>query len=141
MKVIPAHVPTPIDPSSNSRFCTLAPGYNDVPNELWAEARTFIRDDLAAGRALEEWVKVPKPDKPEEYPLIWMETDDARETKLIRGPATIRDINRPMVIERVINHTYLPATLKKWSEEENRPDVQSALMKQIEAVNSGQIAG
>jgi hypothetical protein len=141
MKIIPAHIPTANTPSATTKFATLAPGYNDVPDDLWVAARTFIKDDLAKGRAIEEWMKSAKPEKQEDYPPIWMEMEDARETKFIRIPAGIRDINRPVVIEKVIKNTYLPATLKKWSEEENRPDVQSALVKQIEAVNSGQIAG
>jgi hypothetical protein len=141
MKMIPAHIPTATDPSANSRFCTLAPGYNDVPDELWAEARTFVRDELAKGSLIEEWTKTPKPEKPDDYPLIWCDTEDARETKVIRVPAGIRDVIRPMVIERIIKNTFVPATLKKWSEEENRPDVQAALVKQIDAVNSGQIVG
>lgn len=141
MKIIPAHIPTPNAPSATTRFATLAPGYNDVPDELWVAARTYIKSEIAKGRAIEEWVKFAKPDKPEDYPLIWIETDDARETKMIRIPATIRDINRPTVIDKVIKNTFLPNVLRKWSEEENRADVQSALVKQIEAVNSGQIAG
>lgn len=142
MKIIPAHIPTELDPSATSRFCTLAPGYNDVPDELWVEARTFVSDEIAKGKIIEEWVKTPRPDadKKEAFPLIWLEMEDARENKSIRAPATIRDINRPVVIEK-IKKTYLLPTLEKWSKEETRPDVQAALVEQIKAVNSGQIAG
>lgn len=141
IKIIPAHVPTETDPSTTSRFCTLAPGYNDVPDELWHDAKTFISDDIQNGRIVEEWVKSAKPEKPEDYPLMWLEMEDARETKYIRVPATIRDINRPVVIDKVIKNTFLRTTLEKWSTEENRPDVQAALVAQIKAVDSGQIAG
>lgn len=140
-KIIPAHVPTELDPSTTSRFCVLAPGYNDVPDALWKDARTFVMDDIESGRIVEEWVKAAKPDKVEDFALLFKASTDERDTKSYYVPAGIRDINRPAVIEKVVKNTFLPTTLKKWSEEENRPDVQVALVKQIDAVNSGQITG
>ena len=142
MKIIPAHVPTELDPSTTSRFCVLAPGYNDVADDVWVEARTFVTDDIAKGKIVEEWTKTAKPDadKGEKAPLLWLEMEDARETKYIRVPATIRDIMRTTVLDKIKN-TYLLPTLEKWSREENRPDVQAALVAQIDAVKKGQIAG
>jgi len=128
LKVIPAHVPTKLDPSATSRFCTLGPGYNDVPDDLWVEARTFVTDDLAAGRIVEEWKKTPKPDKPEDYPPIWKEVEDGRENKSMYVPANLSDISRPGVIERVVRNTFVLPALQKWSVEENRSDVQKALV-------------
>lgn len=134
MKVIPAHIPTALDPSANSRFCTLAPGYNDVPDELWHDARTFVTDDIASGKIVEEWVKAPRPEKPEDLPLIWCELEDGRESKSIRIPAKLLDIARPGVIKRVVEETSHPATLLKWREEESRQDVQTAIGKRIALV-------
>ena len=141
MKVIPAHIPTALDPSSNSRFCKLAPGYNDIPDDLWCDARTFVTDDIVNGKIVEEWVKAPRPEKPEDLPLIWCELEDGRESKSIRIPAKLLDIARPGVIKRVVEGTFHPATLTKWADEESRPDVQAALQKQIKAVDAGEIVG
>jgi hypothetical protein len=140
-KIIPAHVPTELDPSSTSRFCVLAPGYNDVPDELWKDARTFVTDDIKSGRIVEEWVKEARPEKAEDFPILFKSPEDERDTKNIFIPAGIRDINRPMVIEKVVKGTFLPSTLKKWAREENRPDVQAALTIQIDAVEKGLITG
>ena len=90
---------------------------------------------------VEEWTKAQRPDKEEDYPLIWCDMEDKRENKGMRVPAAIRDIMRPQVIERVVKNTFHMPTLKKWSAEENRADVQSALVAQIEAVNKGEIVG
>lgn len=141
IKIIPAHVPTESDPTTTSRFCSLAPGYNDIPDELWKDARTFIAAELADGRIVEEWAKAPKPEKAEDYPLIWQEMEDARESKSIKIPASVRDINRPAIIDKVIKKTFHLPTLKKWSVEENRPDVQKALVEQTNAVETGAIVG
>jgi hypothetical protein len=141
MKIIPAHIPTALDPSATSSFCTIGPGYNDVPDSIWAQARSFVTEEIAKGRIIEEWTKAPRPEKTDDLPLIWMDSSDGREAKIILVPATIRDINRPAVVERVVRNTFAVRALEKWSSEENRPDVQSALVNQIKAVNSGQIAG
>lgn len=139
IKVIPAHVPTKEDPTVNSAMCILAPGYNDKPDSEWQAARTFVNDDLASGRIMEEWVKTKKPEPGEAYPPFWIPSDDKKESNTIMVPAMIRDINRPKVVDQVVKRTYHLPTLNKWTNEENRPDVQKALVEQIKAVESGQI--
>lgn len=124
-----------------SEYITLAPGYNEVPDSDWIVARQWVSTEIRDGRIVEEWTKTPRPEKAEELPLIYLESDDARESKTIRIPSTFRDIQRPRVIEAVIKNTFVIPVLKKWSSEDNRPDVQSALVKQIDAVESGKITG
>lgn len=124
-----------------STYCTLAPGYNDVKNEDWVIARQWLADDIKAGKIIEEWTKTPKPEKPEDFPLMYIEAEDARESKTMRVPAEFRDIQRPKVIESVVKNTFQVPVLKKWALEDPRPDVQAALMRQIDAVEKGQITG
>ena len=141
LKIIPAHIPTENEPSATTNFVTLPPGYSEVTDKEWAQARYFVQQELTEGLIIEEWTKAQRPDKEEDYPLIWCDMEDKRENKAMRIPATIRDIIRPMVIERVVKNTFHMPTLQKWSAEENRADVQSALVKQIDAVNKGEIVG
>lgn len=140
MKIIPIY--SDGDTSTTpAEFCTLAPGYNEIDNAVWAKARTMVADDVANSKITEEWARGQRPEKEEAYPLIFLEPEDAREKQIIRVPATLRDIPRPGVLDRVVKNTYHLPTLQNWSVEESRPDVQAALIKQIKAVEAGEIVG
>jgi hypothetical protein len=141
LKIIPAHIPTKEEPSATTNFVTLPPGYSEVRDVEWAQARYFVQQELTDGLIIEEWTKAPRPDKEEDLPLIWCDMEDKRENKAMRIPSTIRDIQRPAVIERVVKNTFHMPTLQKWSAEENRADVQTALQAQIKAVEKGEIVG
>ena len=141
IKVIPAHIPTENEPSAVTKFVTLSPGYSEISDKEWFQARHFIQKELTDGVIVEEWTKAQRPDKEEDLPLIWCDMEDKRENKAMRIPSTIRDIQRPMIIERVVKNTFHMPTLQKWSAEENRADVQTALQAQIKAVEKGEIVG
>lgn len=123
-----------------SEYVTLAPGYNDVADDVWKIARTWVSSEIESGKIVEEWQKVPRPEKSNDMPFLYIESENGKETQSIRVPASLREITRPRVLD-VIKNTYVIPVLQKWSTEDTRPDVQSALLKQINAVEQGQITG
>lgn len=142
LKVIPLlDVPKPGEPVvAASEYVTLAPGYNEVPDNLWKIARMWVTPEIESGKIVEEWQKVPRPEKSSDLPILYLDAEDGKATQTIRVPADLRDISRPR-IQDVIKNTFIAPVLKKWSTEDTRPDVQSAILKQIEAIEKGQITG
>lgn len=132
----------------------LVPGYNDIPNDMWANVRRNAMRKIGAGNIVEEWVKAPasdvaKQDKDGEdiefigYPKeLVLKSDDAKETTKRRIPATLADIDRKAnKVINIVKGTFHIPTLKKWYEEELRADVRVELQKQIAGVESGEIKG
>jgi len=141
MKVIPAQEQAANDYTAPARFVTLAPGYNDVPNEKWAIARKFVQDQLIAGLLVEEWRKVPRPDEEKDFPVLWMECEDKRDTKSIMIPCEIKEIYKPRVIDGVVRNTFHVPSLKKWLVEDSRADVVKEMVSQIDKIERGEIVG
>ena len=105
----------------------LAPGFNDVPDVEWMEARDTAKRDIDTGRITEEWVKAEKV-KGSAEPLLSREVDG-----VVMVPAVLKDINRPRVIDLVKNTYHVP-TLNKWIDEELRQDVRREIMRRLDEI-------
>lgn len=137
MKVIPAYQKD----ASESVFVTLSPGYMEIDDGMWMRARVHCNEELDGNRIIEEWTKMPRPEDKEKYPVFWLEPEDNRELRSIRVPCTIRDINKPAVITRVVMNTFHVPTLNKWATDDQRPDVVKAIVEQVKKVETGELIG
>jgi hypothetical protein len=105
----------------------LAPGWNQVADEEWMQARETAKPDIENGRIVEEWVKAEK-SKAGAEPLISTELDG-----VLFVPAALKDINRPKVID-VVKATYHVPTLQNWLDAELRQDVRLEIYNRIDSI-------
>lgn len=131
-KVIPCIMKDEIDGENKKTivgdYVCLAPGYNDLSDEMWKNARPSAMYDIESGRIVEELTKLEKGEKVLDGGLC-IPIDGVDYI-----PAKLKDINRSK-IQAVVKGTYHLPTLKKWMDEEMRQDVRLDLHKQLQLVN------
>lgn len=109
-------------------MAVLAPGYNDIEDELWAKVRENAKREIENGNIVEEWVK-PEKSKDGKEAVLSTEIGGVQMV-----PAILDDIKRPRVLEVIKGTLHIPS-LKKWLEIELRQDVRLEIMKQLGLVN------
>lgn len=133
----------PIKGFEQSLFVDLPPGYTEVADENWCDARGYVLDKIEKGVIVEEFQKVDKAEA-DKYAFA-IPSDDARESARMRVPAKLKDCDRKgnRVFE-IVRGTYDLKCLDAWlngSDPEGRQDVRLEIEKQVKGINDGSIKG
>lgn len=140
----------PLKGFERSRFIDLPPGYSEVSDYDWALARGFVEDKIASGALIEEWKKIDKIELDKDkgksfeemlYPIN-VPSDDVKDSARTRVPAKITDLDhKGQRIDNVVAKTFHLDTLRAWLVVEDRAEVKSAMQKQIDGIEKGDIKG
>jgi len=123
-----------------NRSVELSPGWNDIDNNDWALARKNVSRRIKSGEVVEQTKTVSLKDIPVDIPDT-LRLPDEKDTGKYQIPVAISEIgNQNNKVINIIKETYHIPTLKKWLQiESTRSDVRTAIMQQIDNVNSGTI--
>jgi len=108
----------------------LLPGFNDIPDDQWNQARINAKDDIDRKIIVEV-----SPEKKEEKikakdPKSGIET----ETTVVSYTGKSLKKMTPTEAEDIVKGTFNLMTLKKWNKAESRDSIKAAIMNQIDMV-------
>lgn len=120
----------------------LSPGWNDIPDDIWAKVRRHAVRRIKTGVVVEQTKTVAKKDVPATLPEALKDIPDDKDTDKVKIPVAFSDIgNQNNKAVNIIKETFHMPTLKKWFEEDSRSDIRAVLLKQIDGIEKGTIKG
>jgi len=123
------------------KFVSLAPGWNEVDDTDWGQARQLVLVQIANEDIEEEFQPVERGGKLHKTAKFFIPAElEKDQATTVRVPVPISGING-IRAKNIVEKAYNPSTLRKWLEEETRDTVRVVLFKQIEGVDNGSIKG